>query len=264
MAWIGIECRAEPGELAKWAVWLKGAGAGAVAEFLSSAAELLSGKSVGTSDIARMREIERRAAESVERKRADVAGKAAAIVGRVLGKGVEPSKVAEAIGLTGFRAGEAGDKNGGVNRKRLAYAGKGSAVRAEDGTAAVVAQKGKCPVGAAATVLRDRKYGESWEGWCVFELRKAGFKMAHAARGAGMSVPDAWRCVSGWERHWRREGTRGRTFPGPAAGWAERYREATARALGEGLRGKCVVLNGTGKGTGVDGFERNMAEGGVE
>ena len=191
MAWIGIECRAEPGELAKWAVWLKGAGAEGVAEFLSSAAELLSGKTAGTSDIARMREIERRAAESVERKRADVAGKAAAIVGRVLGKGVEQGKVATAIGLTGFRAGEAGDKNGGVLRKRLAYAGKGSAVRAEDGTAAVVAQKGKCPVGAAAPSNCARKLSGVDSPGSTCRARSATCRCARHCPGTRPRLPSA-------------------------------------------------------------------------
>ena len=264
MAWIGIECALEPGELMKWAAWLKGVGADNVAGFLMSAADLLSGKTVGASEIERMREIERRAADSVERKRADVAAKAAAVMGKAIGKGMRAEDVAAAIGLTGFQAGEAGGRNAGVARKRLAYTGKGSAVRGADGGAEVIAQKGKCPVGAAATVLRDRAYGESFEGWCLYELRKAGFKMGHAARGVEMTVTDAWRCVSGWERHWRRQGVRGRVFPGPASGWVERYKEASERAQGFGLRGKCVVLNGSGKGNGVDGFERNMTEGGVE
>lgn len=247
MAWIGIECALEPGELVKWAAWLKGVGADNVAGFLMSAADLLSGKTVGASEIERMREIERRAAEGVERKRADVAAKAGTIMAKVLGKGARPEDVMAAIGLTGFQGGEAGGKNGGVARKRLAYAGKGCAVRGEDGGAAVVAQKGKPPTSAAATAARDRTYGESWEGWCVAELRKMGFKMAHAARGVGLSGPEAWRHVSGWERHWRREAVRGRPFPGPAEGWSARLEQAVLRARGEGLRGRCVTLNGGGR-----------------
>ena len=102
----------------------------------------------------------------------------------------------------------------------------------------------------ASTVGRDRRYGESFEGWAAAELRRLGFKMGHVARGVGLSKEEAWRHVSGWAKHWKREGIRGRPFPGPKPGWVERLAECKERAEGAGLRGAHVVLNGGGmKGT---------------
>ena len=114
------------------------------------------------------------------------------------------------------------------------------------GNTVAVAEKGAPPVTAAQTIERDRRYALTWEAWAGAELRKSGFKMSAAARGIGLAdVAEAWRYVSAFEKHWRREGLRGRAFPGPAEGWASRLEEARLRAMNAGMRGARVVLNGT-------------------
>lgn len=246
MAWIGIECGIEAWELRKWADYVRRAGGAGTAEFLERCGKLAGGETCGVNMADRMLEIERRAAEAMERTRAGAASRAAAIIGRLMGDGVSMADVMSAAGMDGWRAGSAaGGKNGGVARRNRKKFGPGSAVVA-GGKPVAVAEKGTPPVTAAQTVERDRRYALTWEAWAGTELRKSGFKMSAAARGIGLAdVAEAWRYVSAFEKHWRREGLRGRAFPGPAEGWAERLEEARLRAMNAGMRGARVVLNGT-------------------
>lgn len=282
---------------------------GRVGEFLRRCARLIDGTGVGgIGAVRRMREIENRAAAVIERKRLEAMGAAGRIVGEVCGAGdagsrggkgdaggrrvngkgmpaggVDVGKVMIGLGLHGFQAGnEAGDKNGGV-KKRKGGGGKigkvkggervfdgrprkylgGVAVTDRDGQPHVAAEKPDCremqkragitPVarGAGAGVIRtlqaDGWYGGSFEGWCGVELRKMGFKMSHVARALGMDVTSAWRHISGWTRYWKREGAvNGRQFPGPQDGWPERLEDAVMVARGgRNKQGAPVVTNGT-------------------
>lgn len=296
--WIGIECGVDAHELEKWACEIERIGGssvgggkdgkdgkdskdgepttsgGRVGEFLRRCARLIDGTGVGgIGAVRRMREIENRAAEVIERKRLEAMGAAGRIVGEVCGAGdagsrggkgdaggrrvngkgkpaggVDVGKVMVGLGLHGFRAGnEAGDKNGGVKKRkggvgRVGGAGGvkvkggervfdgrsrkylgGVAVADKDGRAYVAAEKPDCremqkkagitPVargacdGVIRTLQADGWYGGSFEGWCGVELRKMGFKMSHVARALGMDVTSAWRHISGWTRYWKREGT---------------------------------------------------------
>ena len=89
----------------------------------------------GIGAVRRMREIENRAAAVIERKRLEAIGAAGRIVGEVCGAGVsggkrvngkgkpaggvDVGKVMIGLGLHGFQAGnEAGDKNGGVKKRK--------------------------------------------------------------------------------------------------------------------------------------------------
>ena len=299
--WIGIECGVEAHELEKWACEIERIGGGGgkdgqstsggrVGEFLRRCARLIDGRGVGgIGAVRRMREIENRAAAVIERKRLEAMEAASRIVGEVCGAGdaggrrvngkgkpaggVDVGKVMVSLGLHGFRAGnEAGDKNGGV-KKRKGGAGKsggkvgkvkgaervfdgrsrkylgGVAVADRDGRVYVAAEKPDCremqkkagitPVargagdGVIRTLQADGWYGGSFEGWCGVELRKMGFKMSHVARALGMDVSSAWRYISGWTRYWKREGTvNGRQFPGPKDGWPERLEDAVMVARG--------------------------------
>ena len=246
MAWIGIECGIDAWELRKWADYVRRAGGAGVAEFLERCGKLMGGETCGVNVADRMLEIERRAAEAMERKRTGAVAKATAMIGRTMGGGVDMADVMSAAGMYGWRGGSAaGAKNGGVARRNRKKFGPGAAVVAGGNTVAV-AEKGAPPVTAAQTIERDRRYALTWEAWAGTELRKSGFKMSAVARGIGMDdVSEAWRYVSAFEKHWRREGLRGRAFPGPAEGWAERLEEARARAMNAGMRGARVVLNGT-------------------
>ena len=94
MAWIGIECGVEAHDLEKWARYVENAGgggsgsAGGVADLLRRCAKLVSGVGItGVSETQRLREIEMRAVDAIERKRADASNAATAIVGRVMGYG---------------------------------------------------------------------------------------------------------------------------------------------------------------------------------
>ena len=259
MPWIGIRCDADMGEMTRWAAYIRGAGSVGTADFLERAVKLLSGRGVGASEIERMREIEGRADAAVERKRAEAAAKANALVAKAMGKGLTVEQVMNAAGKTGWAKGYAGgDANAGVRRKRRAFAAKGAAAVGPDGEPAAMAEKGKPPLTGAATVERDRKYGKTFEAWCAVELRKMGFKVRHVARGVGMTPTEAWRHMSGFERHWRRQALAGVQFPEPSAEWRERLEEAVRMARGEGLRGANVVLNG-GEGS-VSGQFRKEEE----
>lgn len=247
MAWIGVECGSVGAwELRKWAEHVRGCGGAGVAEVLDRMARVIEGGGVGSEMCDdRMREVEARAARAVEDVRAAASRKAAAIVGRVTADGAEMSAVMSAAGMDGWRAGSAaGGRNGGMAKKRRRLAGRG--VRGADGEIVAAAEAGALPESLANTVARDARYGGTWEGWAGVELRKAGLKMSHVARGIGLDIPEAWRHVSGWTRHWRREGLAGRSFGGPRPGWEERLEEARRLAMNVGGKGARVVLNGTG------------------
>jgi hypothetical protein len=128
--------------LEKWGVYLERSGGGdgeMVGEFLRRCGRVVSGmeaSSLGMND--RMREIEARAVEGVERKRNEVMGKASAIIGSLVGdvSGVGSggkgsggiaanelrdvvSRVMVAAGMDGWQDGrEAGDRSGGVKKSR--------------------------------------------------------------------------------------------------------------------------------------------------
>ena len=254
MPWIGIQCKVEEWELLKYADLCRRSGGDGVADVLADMARLLNGASSGMYDLDRMREVEARAVESIERKRAAVAKAATAAVGRLMADGADGGvaldKFMTAAGVDGWRGGlAAGDKNGGTARRKRTYV-NGKAVRGVDGGVTADAQRGTAALTPSGTLGRDRRYGESFEGWAAAELRRMGFKMGHVARGIGLSKEEAWRHLSGYCKHWKREGLRGRPFPGPKPGWPERLAECKERAEGAGLRGAHVVLNGGGlKGT---------------
>ena len=257
MAWVGIEIGTVGAwEFRKWAEHVRGCGGVAVADVLERMARVAEGAGIGGSESDdRMREVEARAARAVEDVRAEAARKAAAIVGRVTADGVALGAVMSAAGMDGWRAGSAaGGRNGGIVKKRRRLAGRG--VRGADGAVVSSAEAGR-PLGPMLnTVARDARYGATWEGWAGVELRKSGVKMSHVARGIGLDVREAWRHVSGWTRHWRREGLAGRLFGGPRPGWEDRLEQARRLAMNIGVKGARVVLNGTGDtggGTGEEG-----------
>jgi len=246
MAWIGIECGVEAHELCKWAGYVERAGGVRVAELLNRCARLIGGGACGVNGADRMLEIERRSAEAMERKRSEASEKAARIIGRVLGDGVDMASVMSAAGMDGWRAGSAADgKNGGISRRNRKKFGPGAAVVA-GGAVVAVAEKGLPALTSKDTLARDRRYALTWEAWAGVELRESGFKMSAVAKGVGLDVTEAWRHISAFGKHWRREGLAGRAFPGPAEGWQERLAEARDRAMNVGVRGTRVKLNGGG------------------
>jgi hypothetical protein len=240
MGWIGIECSVEAWELRRWADHVGRSGGARVADLLERCARLVAGETVGVAGADRMLEIESRAAAAVARMHAEASAKASAIVGRLMGEGANPVDVMKAAGMDGWRAGSAaGGKNGGVNARRRKYP-RGHAAQG------VTAERGEAALSVESTIARDRRYGESWAGWAGVEMRKDGFKMARVARGLDMDVTEAWRHVSGWAKHWRREALHGRAFPGPQAGWCEKLKEARDRAMNVGVKGRRPVNNGSG------------------
>lgn len=243
MPWIGVECSVEAWELRKWAAHVEGCGGKGVADLLERCARMVAGQTLGCNSADRLLEVEGRAADAARRMRADAGAKAAEILGRVGIDGVGMGAVMSAAGMDGWRAGSAaGGKNGGCARRERKWRG-GAAVAAGVGC---VAERGKPPRTVVQTVARDARYGETWEGWAGCELVKRGFKMAHVAKGVGLSVSEAWRHVSGFTKHWRREGLAGRQFPGVPPEWEDRLSEAADRAMNVGVKGTRVVLNGTG------------------
>lgn len=249
MAWIGVECEASIGELATWGAHLKRAGApSTVYGVLAAMARLLSGAAGGVNADDRMREIERRAGEAAERKRAQVAAQTRGIIARVMGDGVDAEAVLASIRPDGWRAGSAragkngAVMNGGVRRRKAI---PGNAV-VGDGGLVVAAERGRPAVDRAENIRRRRTYGESWEGWCGVVLRDRGYKMTRVAKALGVDVNEAWRAVSGWTRYWRAENLAGRVFPGPKPGWEERMRVAADLADNVGVRGRRPVRNGNG------------------
>lgn len=252
MPWIGILCEVDDWKLAKWAEEVRKSGGAEVAEFLTRAAKVMSGEKAGISGVDRMLEIESRAAKSLDMIHARASEKAAAVMSRAMVDGVSIPAMMSAAGMDGWRAGSATEKNGGVLRRKRRYQ-HGQAVAGKDGQPVALAEPGEPPLTVASTVARDRRYGESWEGWAGVELVKAGFKMRHVAKGVCLEVSEAWRHVSGFTKHWRREGLAGRQFPGPKEGWILRLEAATQIALNTGVKGARVKLNGTGDlGVAVD------------
>ena len=249
MAWIGIECGVAVPDLEIWAAQLRrmGGTAVAVAEFLERAARLVSGRGSAMSAQDRMLEIETRAAAAVERKTAEAKAKAIGIMSAAVAAGVDADAFMSAVGIDGWRAGTAGgDKNGGIKlRRRKRVARGGRAVYDGDGMAAVTAERGKPAVTPDETLGRDARYGTSFEGWAATELVKMGFKMRHVARGVGLDVTAAWRCVSGYNKHWKRQQLLGRVIPDPDPEWVKRLAACVDVAEGQGLRGRCVVRNGS-------------------
>ncbi len=266
MAWIGIECGVEAHDLEKWARYVENAGGGSgsaegVADLLRRCAKLVSGVGItGVSETERLREIEMRAVDAIERKRADASNAATAIVGRVMGDGVEYAKVMCAAGMRGYVDGNAaGKKNGGkANRLRSARSvnrggrvvrdfksGGGGAVVATaervcgDGTeeGRKLLARGGC-AGVVNTLKLDSFYGRSWEGWAGTELRKLGFKMKRVAFALGLDNSTCWRYISGYSRYWKKESIAGRVRPGVTdEDWLRRYEDAKLLALGGGGRG---------------------------
>lgn len=246
MAWIGIQCEADAAELLVWARQLRRMSApDAVAGFLERAANLVSGAGAGLEGRDRMLEIETRAAAAIERRTADARLQAQRFLAAAVRDGCSADAVFAAAGLDGWRAGAAaGDKNGGIKRRRRA--GRGTTVYAGDGSGAVAtAERGKPALTPAETIERDARYGAGFEGWCATQLVKMGFKMRHVARGVGLDVAATWRCVSGYSKHWRRQALAGVLPPEPGEDWKQRLVDAVAVAEGQGLRGKCVVRNGS-------------------
>ena len=263
MAWIGVTCEIEAWELRKWGAHLQSVGgvsAGKVADLLERCAKLVGGETAGMHAEDRMLEVERRATQAVERMRADAAAKAGALIGHAMGKGADMPSIMKAVGLDGWRDGSAaGGKNGGVKaRNKKRFGSGGTAVPDKNGDMAVIAERGRPARAVLSTVSRDARYGETYEGWAGVEMRKAGFKMSRIAKALDMDPAEAWRHISGWSKHWRREALSGRAFPGVPADWPVRYREACDRALNKGVKGARVVLNGGG-GIGIGSDDGMLA-----
>ena len=274
MAWIGIECGVDAHDLEKWALHVRKAGAGSVsaegvADLLTRCAKLVSGVGItGIQATNRLREIEMRAAEAIERKRADAAIAATAIVGRVMGDGVEYAKVMQAAGMRGYNGGnEAGGKNGGKAKRMLSARSinrGGRVVRSGGYTGGVVATAEKCCgdgteegrallsrggcAGVVSTIKMDSYYGRSFEGWAGTELRKQGFKMKRVAFALGMDKSTCWRYVSGYSRYWKKEAIAGCVRSDVTdPDWLRRYDDVYALAVAG------VVGGGGGGGAGGSG-----------
>lgn len=256
--WIGVECGVDSGELRRWATEARKARALGIAEFLERCAAVVAGchMSAANADM-RLREIEDRAVAAIEKRRSDANAMATRILARLRLDGIATQAVMAAAGMDGWCCGTAGDKNGGVTRRRRISA-QGRSTADDSGVVASVEPR-RAALSAAETIERDRRYGESFEAWCAVELVKMGFKMRHVARGIETDVRSAWCHVSGFNKHWRREAVRGRVFPGPKPGWQERLQNAIARAGGLGLRGKPVVLNGS-RDMGIESGEGQIGE----
>ena len=278
MAWIGIECGVDAHDLEKWALHVRRAGAGSasgegVADLLTRCAKMVSGVGItGIQATNRLREIEMRAAEAIERKRADAAASATAIVGRVMGDGVEYAKVMHAAGMRGYNGGnEAGGKNGGKAKRMLSARAinRGGRVVRNGYTGGVVATAEKCCgdgteeggallsrggcAGVVSTIKLDSYYGRSFEGWAGTELRKQGFKMKRVAFALGMDKSTCWRYVSGYSRYWKKQAIAGCGRPNVTdSDWLRRYDDAHALAVaGSGV----AVSGGAGGGGGGDSVE---------
>ena len=217
-----------------------------------------------------------RAVDAIERKRADASNAATAIVGRVMGDGVEYAKVMRAAGMRGYADGNAaGKRNGGkANRLRSARSvnrggrvvrdfksGGGGVVVATaermcgDGTeeGRKLLARGGC-AGVVNTLKLDSFYGRSWEGWAGTELRKLGFKMKRVAFALGLDNSTCWRYLSGYSRYWKKESIAGRVRPGVTdEDWLRRYEDAKTLALGGGGGGRRSRSGGGGAGGGGGG-----------
>ena len=115
--WLGIWCGCESWELSKWADYLDGIGASeSVIEYLRESSRIVGGHVSSGRDIERLREIEARAAASIERKRVTVSKLAGDIVGRVLSDGdVDLAQIMSAAGMHGWKAGRERGVGGGGN-----------------------------------------------------------------------------------------------------------------------------------------------------
>lgn len=326
MSWIGIECDIEAYELERWGRHFEelgasdeggdeggcndgtgggGSSAGRIGSFLRRCSELVGGGSLAMLRMDdRMREIERRAVASIERKRNEVLRSASSLmgdlVGDMLGAGgggaggrgagvdegelrVALSKAMTSAGIKGWEGGRiAGVKNGGIKSRRIRSGAKkrkyvaGSVVRDRNTGQVVSSIERQSPdvvlpkseggpsrgggAGVHSTLRADKCYGTSFNGWCGVELRKMGFKMKHVARALGVDTSTAWRCISGYERYWKRQRVGGVMPPEPSAEWESELEHAILVATGRsgssggsgagsgskrrGL-GAPVVLNGT-------------------
>lgn len=285
MAWIGIECSVDAHDLEKWALHVRKAGAGSVsgegvADLLTRCAKLVSGAGItGIQATNRLREIEMRAAEAIERKRADAAASATAIVGRVMGDGVEYAKVMQAAGMRGYNGGnEAGGKNGGKAKRMLSAraVNRGGRVVRSGYTGGVVATAEKCCgdgteegrallsrggcAGVVSTIKLDSYYGRSFEGWAGTELRKQGFKMKRVAFALGMDKSTCWRYVSGYSRYWKKQAIAGCVRSDVTdSDWLRRYDDVYALAVaGSGVAGGGGTGGGAGGGDSVKATGENL------
>lgn len=244
MAWIGIECDVEVAELRLRALQLRGMGCAGAADFLDRAARLLGGDMASAQNADdRLREIEARMASSIARRTQQARTQAEKLMAAACLAGADAERMASSLGIDGWRGGSAAaEKNGGVANRRRRSRGRGTTVY-RDGDAVVTAEKGANVVDE--TVARDTRYGVSFEGWAATELQKMGFKMRHVARGIGLDVNSAWRALSGYSRHWKRQRLAGVAAPDIPDDWRERLSAAVAVAQGQGMKGAAVVLNGT-------------------
>lgn len=276
--WLGVWCGAESWELDQWSEYLQRAGApDGVVGFLRSASGLLSGRSVTVTDVDRLREIEIRAVESIEGRRADVAARAGQIVGRVFADtGANMGHIMSAAGMEGWRD---GIRNSGRDRsrsrtvsdnpptvagrvvKKAGVAGHrttgGAGSTAEDmlsskarrggpGRVAsggrVLGGAGVAPVSSKETLRSEAKYAKRFEAWAGVMMADRGIKMRHIARGLGVDTGTAWRFISAYRRLAKREGLAGRKLDFVQPDWEDRLRTCIEVAVGIGKRG------GVGKG----------------
>lgn len=270
--WVGVWCGAESWELERWGKYLRGVGASeSVVRYLLDSAGVVGGHKSSDVECERLREIEIRAMQSIERKRTDVSVKAAAIVGKVFAdSGASVGDVLSAAGLQGWAKGaEAGAANAGIFRSRkgvmLSVGEDGVRVRRENsarsgagaagssgeigaGRAALSGRVrgtgGRPPVTAADTRRKDAEYGVRFESWAAVTMCAMGFKMRHVARGLGLDTSTVWRYISGYRRHWKREGLSGRVMPPVSPDWEVRLKGCVDLASGTGTTGARVKRSG--------------------
>jgi len=276
MSWIGVECGVDAHELEKWGVYIEriaGGSGEAVGEFLRRCGRLVSGAEagcIGGDD--RMREIETRAMECVERKRNTAMDMAGRIVGNVVDSedlNTTVGRVMTAAGMDGWRDGRAsGGRNGGVKKmqergrkRKHKFKGGGVVKSNEDGSlVSTIERKGIAekdihegdvrlkkggPPCIMLTLNADKCYAIRFESWAAVQMRGIGFKHVHIARALGMDKSDLWRHISGYERHWKRQMVAGVIQPEPSKEWQEALQNVIGTVTGQ--PGPAIVLNGTGK-----------------
>lgn len=275
MSWIGVECGVDAHELEKWGVYIEriaGGSGEAVGEFLRRCGRLVSGAeaaSIGGDD--RMREIETRAVECIERKRNESMDMASRIVGSVIESddlNASLGRVMVAAGMDGWNAGrESGSRNGGIKKMRERGASRkrkfkgGAVVRSTlDGSVvSTVERKGvvaeemdgsevKTKRGVTQAILStlnaDKSRAIKFESWCAVQLRGIGFKHTHIARALGMDKSELWRHISAYERYYKRQTTAGIIRPPVPDEWESALNNVIEIAKG---RSAPVVLNGVGR-----------------
>lgn len=268
--WVGVWCGCEVWELEKWAGYLDVVGASSdVVAYLRDSARVVGGYDSSGESATRIREIECRAAESIERKRAEVSGVAGDIVSRVFAGGdVDVGQVLGAAGMDGWTAGREGTANGGIRRNlgkaairknasktRSSTSGSGGSIgvgRAAHG-GKVRGTGGSKVTTSADTLRKDSEYAAKFEAWAGVQLCAMGFKMRHAARGVGLDVSTLWRYVSAYRRHVKRNGLAGRSEPAVSAEWQARLKECVDLATGTHLPGRHSLRNGVVKKAMKDG-----------